>query len=163
MLGAALVVACSAAGRTPRGERLSPSAAVEVPSLYTVSPSARHDLLEHMAQNRANINELRWTAPSLEFERVVEIASTIANASLPELAPASAKLPQFFEFADMRARAMILAESARARNSRGVLAAYGGLVAACNRCHVHYGSQPPILPTLPLAAVQRLPGPAVED
>ena len=82
-----------------------------------------------MAQNRANINELRWTVPSLEFERVAELASKIADFSPPERAPAStpSKLPQFFEFAEMRARARLLAENARTQNSRGVLEAYHGL------------------------------------
>lgn len=109
-----------------------------------------------MARHWETLNELRWTAASLEFERTLQLARGMASAvrcghpaddgvSLHEVIPV-----RYLELQDeLGQRAQQLAQVARSSDSRAVTHAYDGVVDVCSRCHALYRSGPPLaLPTL---------------
>lgn len=110
-----------------------------------------------MARHWATLNELRWTAASLEFERTQQLARGIARevncgrpadagVSLPEVIP-----PRYLELQEeLGYSAFQLAQVAAGSDSRAVTHAYDAVVQSCAKCHLLYRHEGPPLawPTL---------------
>jgi hypothetical protein len=105
------------------------------------------------------LNELRWAAASLEFERTHLIARGIirevhcgrpatGGVSLSEVIPA-----RYLELQDeLGLRAQELARVALSTDRRAVTHAYGEMVRTCVRCHDLYRRQGPPL-VMPMLSV----------
>jgi hypothetical protein len=105
-----------------------------------------------MARQWESLNELRWAAASLEFERTHHLARGLArevqcgrpanaDVSLSELIPA-----QYLELQDeLGLRARNLAMVALGSDRRAVTHAYQAVVATCTRCHDLYRERGPPL------------------
>jgi hypothetical protein len=112
-----------------------------------------------MARQWDYVNELRWTAASLEFDRTRELAEKIVqevhcgrpadeNAPLDSLVPAG-----YLDLQEMlRDRAVRLSVVAASGNTRLVTDAYHAMVEVCTRCHSAYRSGPPL--ELPLISAR---------
>jgi cytochrome c553 len=110
-----------------------------------------------MARHWDALNELRWTAASLEFDRTRELAGAIARA-VPCGHPADTSVsasevipPSYLALEEELAqRAHQLGGAAARTDVRAVALAYGAVVETCARCHDRYRRQgPPVaLPTL---------------
>jgi hypothetical protein len=135
-------------------------AALDLPPLIVepapLPPWMRPIVRTQMARHWETLNELRWTAASLEFERTLQLARGIAHeihcgrpaddgVSLHEVIPA-----RYLELQDeLGRRAQQLAQVALRGDMHAVTHAYDGVVDACTRCHAVYRNGPPLaLPTL---------------
>jgi cytochrome c553 len=110
-----------------------------------------------MQRHREYVNELRWTAASLEFERTGALAQRIVEEvqcgrpgegtpTLDGLVPAG-----YLDLQEkLRERAHRLADAAKSGNSHKVTGAYQSMLEVCARCHAVYHPGPPI--ELPLVS-----------
>jgi cytochrome c553 len=150
-----LALGCAAAG--PRSIAAQAVAPASDPSNRALPPWMLPIVRSQMARHRELLNELRWTAASLEFGRTGELARGIARevhcgrpaddqVRVAEVIPA----PYLELQEELGRRAYHLAVVATSNNRRAVTAAYGELVESCGRCHARYRtSGPPLdLPTL---------------
>jgi hypothetical protein len=102
-----------------------------------------------MARQWDYVNELRWTAASMEFERTRELAQKIvqetrcgrtADESLDAVVP-----PRYLDLQEkLRERAFRLSLVTSSGNTRLVANAYHAMVEVCTRCHTAYRSGPPL-------------------
>ena len=119
-------------------------------------PPARLLLLQRMARARAVMSELRWTAASLEFARMGELARRIADDFRedevmltmpgPDRRPASERFRVFER--ELSERATDLALAARRGQGPVARATYRAMLETCLRCHAAFRVGPPLsLPT----------------
>jgi cytochrome c556 len=145
-LALALAAGCAAVAPAP----------VAQPAPESLPPWMRPLVLSQMTRQRDNLNELRWTAASLEFERTGALARAIArevpcgrpadgSISRPEVIPASYRALE----KELAERAHQLADAAGRTDVHAVSQAYGAVVATCARCHDLYRQGAPLaLPRL---------------
>jgi hypothetical protein len=122
-----------------------PSAAQQLPGW--LRPIVR----TQMVRQREYVNELRWTAASLEFDRTSALARRIVQevqcgrpgddgSSLEGVVPAG-----YLDLQEkLRERAYRLSVVAAAGNSHLVTGAYGAMLEVCARCHAVYRPGPPV-------------------
>jgi hypothetical protein len=154
ILSVGLALGCAGApgAARPAGRELPLFAEAPAPLPSWMRPIVR----SQMARHRETLNELRWTAASLEFERTLELARGIAHevhcgrpadeaVSLGEVIPG-----RYLELQEeLGRRAQQLAQVALGGDTHAVTRAYDGIVDACTRCHAVYRDGPPLsLPTL---------------
>jgi hypothetical protein len=154
LLFLALILAgCAARVRPVRpAAAAAPAAVAAVPR--QLPAWLRPIVREQMSRQWDYVNELRWTAASLEFERTGALARQIERevqcghpgegGDATELVPSS-----YLELEDnLRERAQALVMVASGANRRNVSDAYHALLDACTRCHSAYRSGQPLeLPT----------------
>jgi len=104
-----------------------------------------------MARQWDYVNELRWTAASMEFERTRELAQKIVqetrcgcpadgSEALDAVVPA-----RYLDLQEkLRERAFRLSLVTSSGNTRLVTNAYHAMVEVCTRCHSAYRSGPPL-------------------
>ena len=104
-----------------------------------------------MARQWDYVNELRWTAASMEFERTRELAQKIVqetrcgrpadgSESLDAVVPAS-----YLDLQEkLRERAFRLSLVTSSGSTRLVADAYHAMVEVCTRCHTAYRPGPPL-------------------
>jgi hypothetical protein len=104
-----------------------------------------------MVRQREYVNELRWTAASLEFERTGALARQIVqevhvgrpaegDASLDGLVPA-----RYLDMQEkLRERAQRLSLVAATGNSHQVTSAYRSMLEICAGCHAVFRPGPPV-------------------
>ena len=112
-----------------------------------------------MLRQREYVNELRWTATSLEFERTGALARQIVQEvqcgrpgegsdSLDGLVPAV-----YLDLQEkLRERAYRLSTAAASANTHLVTTAYEAMLDVCARCHAIYRAGPPV--ELPLISTR---------
>jgi hypothetical protein len=144
-LSSLLFAGCAAAlpeGPDPAGDP-SPAAG-ELPGW--LRPIVR----TQMARQRAYVNELRWTAASLEFERTSALARRIGQeVQCGRPADGSASLdvvpPRYLDLQErLRERAYRLSQVAASGSSHQVASAYRSMLEICTRCHAVYRPGPPV-------------------
>lgn len=112
-----------------------------------------------MARHWDYVNELRWTAASLEFDRTRELAQKIVQEvhcgrPADDSAPVDSVVPaHYLDLQDkLRERAVRLSLATSSGNTRLVTNAYHAMVEVCTRCHSAYRSGPPL--ELPLISAR---------
>jgi hypothetical protein len=147
----ALVLSSGCAARTAAGPQPSPGGEPQLEARGPLPGWLRPIVRTQMARQWDYVNELRWTAASLEFERTRELAQKIvqevhcgrpgqAEASLEDVLPAG-----YLDFQEqLRERAFRLSLVTSSANTRLVANAYHAMVEVCTRCHSAYRSGPPL-------------------
>jgi hypothetical protein len=102
-----------------------------------VSATLQAQLAERMSLRRARLLELRWSAPSLDFDRTGDLALRLADEDGDHV---GGKLPEDFVVreAELKRRARSLAFAARLGDSRAVRVAYRSMVGSCSDCHARF-------------------------
>lgn len=161
MASLGLLVGCAA--KTATGPAPQPSTALSADQ-GQLPGWLRPIVRTQMARQWDYVNELRWTAASLEFDRTRELAQKIVqevhcgrpadgSAPLDALVPA-----RYLELQEtLRERAVKLSVVAGSGNTHEVASAYHAMVDACTRCHSAYRTGPPLELPLISAGAERLP------
>jgi hypothetical protein len=145
-----LLAAACATRSAPRAQAAATPAELP-PSPGTLPGWLRPIVRTQMVRQREYVNELRWTAASLEFERTGALARQIVqevhvgrpaegDASLDGLVPA-----RYLDMQEkLRERAQRLSLVAASGNSHQVTSAYRSMLEICAGCHAVFRPGPPV-------------------